>query len=283
MNNFAVFILTHGRANRVKTYHTLRRCGYTGKVYLIVDNEDKQIAQYRKLYGEQVIVFNKTDMIAPQMINTQEKRCILYARNQAFEIAKDLGLDYFMELDDDYSLFDYRFDNQKQYIQKRILSLDAVLEALLEYYKAVPALTIAMGQSGDYIGGRNSTISDAIKTKRKAMNSFICSTNRPFEFVGHINEDVNAYVLAALRGDLVLTDLQVSLTQTPTQENKGGMTELYQDNGTYMKSFFPVMLAPSCVKVAMMGYIDPRIHHAINWKHAAVKIIPETYKKVTQP
>ena len=37
--DFAVFILTHGRADNVKTYKTLKRFGYTGKIYIIIDNE----------------------------------------------------------------------------------------------------------------------------------------------------------------------------------------------------------------------------------------------------
>lgn len=41
--DFCVFILTHGRANNVETCKTLKRCGYTGKVYLLVDDEDDQI------------------------------------------------------------------------------------------------------------------------------------------------------------------------------------------------------------------------------------------------
>ena len=40
---FAVFILTHGRPDNVKTLATLKKCGYTGKIYFIVDNEDKTI------------------------------------------------------------------------------------------------------------------------------------------------------------------------------------------------------------------------------------------------
>ena len=42
MNNFAVFILTHGRPDNVITIKTLRQSGYTGKVYFIIDNEDKK-------------------------------------------------------------------------------------------------------------------------------------------------------------------------------------------------------------------------------------------------
>ena len=62
--NFAVFILTHGRADSVCTFKTLREQGYTGKIYLFCDNEDKQIAKYKNLYGsDTVIVFNKQDAI----------------------------------------------------------------------------------------------------------------------------------------------------------------------------------------------------------------------------
>ena len=38
--DFTVFILTHGRPNNVKTYKTLKRFGYTGKIHIVIDNED---------------------------------------------------------------------------------------------------------------------------------------------------------------------------------------------------------------------------------------------------
>ena len=47
---------------------------------------------------------------------------------------------------------------------------------------------------------------------RKAMNSFICSVDRPFQFVGRINEDVNTYVLLGSRG-VFLSILQIGLDQ----------------------------------------------------------------------
>ena len=40
LKDFAVFILTNGRPDRVVTYDTLKRCGYTGPIYLIVDDLD---------------------------------------------------------------------------------------------------------------------------------------------------------------------------------------------------------------------------------------------------
>ncbi len=45
-NDFAVLILSHGRADRVYTIPTLRKGGYTGKIYIVVDNEDEQQDEY---------------------------------------------------------------------------------------------------------------------------------------------------------------------------------------------------------------------------------------------
>ena len=40
--DFVAFILTHGRADNVITYNTLRNHGYTGRIVLIIDDEDTQ-------------------------------------------------------------------------------------------------------------------------------------------------------------------------------------------------------------------------------------------------
>jgi hypothetical protein len=76
--------------------------------------------------------------------------------------------------------------------------------------------------------------------------------------------------------------IQAQLVQMQTQSNAGGMTEMYLESGTYVKSFYSVMYAPSCVKVGELG--DPRsphyrIHHSINWRVAVPKIMRETVRK----
>ena len=63
-----------------------------------------------------------------------------------------------------------------------------------EYYKKIPALTIAFAQNGDFIGGIDNGKDLYRFNKRKCMNSFFCSTERRFWFLGQLNEDVN-YVL----------------------------------------------------------------------------------------
>lgn len=281
MNNFGVFILTHGRSDRVITYKTLRRCGYTGKIYLIIDNEDDQREEYEKKF-ENVMVFDKKDIAKrfDEGDNFKDRRAIFYARNASFEIAQQLGLEYYIQLDDDYTNFCYSFNTKSVYQERTLRCLDAVFESLLKFLKKTNAITVAIAQGGDFIGGAEGGFSKSITLKRKAMNSFICSTNKRLEFYGKINEDVNTYTLLNIKGELLFTINLVSLKQKRTQKQKGGMSELYLDEGTYIKSFYTIMYSPSCTKISLLGYKYKRIHHKINWDNCAVKILNEKHKLI---
>ena len=283
IKDFIVFILTHGRPDNVITYKSLRRHGYTGKVYLIIDNEDDKAGEYYKNYPGEVIMFDKLVVSKEfdEMDNFNDRRAIVYARNACFGIAKELGYTYFLELDDDYTSFDYRTDGELTYGEHQlgIKNIDAIFKSMLNFYKKIPAKSIAMAQGGDFIGGSENGFAKDIKLRRKCMNSFFCSTERVFKFVGRINEDVNTYTHAASIGDLFFTVPIVSLTQKSTQSNSGGMTDIYLDNGTYIKSFYTVMLSPSSVKISMMGDKHRRLHHMVAWNNAIPVILNQKYKK----
>lgn len=281
LDKFAVFITTHGRADNVKTYRTLRRCGYTGKIFLIVDNEDKSQGRYKEIYGNQVIIFDKSEAAKYTDIadNIPGRGAVVFARNACFDIAENLGLEWFVQMDDDYSRFDYRFDKDKKYRQVIIKNLDEVFSAFLEYFSSINADCIAFAQSGDFIGGGDGFYASSIWTKRKVMNSFFLSPSRRFDFLGRMNDDVNAYLSYGIRGRLMLTIFQVSLTQDETQKSKGGMTDIYKDSGTYQKSFYSIMYAPSCVKIDIVGSTYNRIHHRICWENAGPCIISDDLRK----
>lgn len=281
-DDFAVFILTHGRADRVITYNTLLKSGYTGKLYFIVDNEDTQIDKYKENFGaENVIIFDKLDISKryDTFDNFDNRKTIFYARNACFEIAKDLGLKYFLELDDDYTSFLFRFKEDNTLCSKPTKNINKVFEAYINFLETNKNVaSIAFAQGGDLIGGVNS---GTFKKKflRKAMNSFFCSVERPFKFYGRINEDVNTYTMEASKGLLFFTDLNFMLIQETTQANKGGMTDVYLLNGTYVKTFYSIICMPSAVKIGLMGDKSKRIHHSISWDNCVPKILNEKYKK----
>lgn len=280
--DFAVFILSHGRPNNIITLNTLRKANYTGKWYVVIDNEDNKADEYYKKYGDKVVMFDKLEISKKfdTADTSQERRTVVYARNACFEIAKEMGLTYFLELDDDYDDLAYRKEDKNKGVltQKPVKQADRMFELMIDFLEKSNALTVAFGQGGDYIGGLNSGLFKAT-IKRKAMNTFFCKTERPFKFVGRINEDVNTYVLYGGRGNLFLTIRDVMIHQLETQTNKGGMTDVYLDSGTYLKSFYSVMMCPSCVKISRMGNTNKRIHHSINWNYAVPKILSESYQK----
>ena len=285
-DDFAVFILTNNRADRVETYSILRKHGYHGRVVLMVDDEDPSKEQYIQRYGDEVYVFSKQAAIdmTDAGDNQKKRNSVVFARNYNFVVAEELGIKYFLQLDDDYTQFRYTFDNDRNYITKNIniKSLGKVIEYMLEFYIKSGATTIAMSQGGDFIGGANSKVSSLHregKFSRKVMNSFFCSTDRPFKFMGRINEDVNAYCELGLRGHLFITVPRIRLEQRQTQSNEGGLTDIYLDMGTYVKSFYSVMYAPSCVKVTEMGVTNRRLHHVVKWRHSSPMIIAEEYRK----
>lgn len=262
----------------------LRYQGYTGKIYFVIDNEDKTADRYYENFGrENVRMFDKkayADQI-DEGNNFDERRTITHARNACFDIAKGLGITYFMQLDDDYTEIKFRINNKREYPSGRFLArtlLNKCFDSLIDFYKKTPAKSIAMSQGGDWIGGGDSTFSN-YPLKRKAMNSFICSTERPFRFIGAMNEDVNTYTTLGSRGDLFFTIPFIALDQEQTQSQAGGITDMYLKYGTYCKSFTTVMMMPSSVKVSMMGNKNKRLHHRIKWNNTVPKIVSEELRK----
>lgn len=280
--DFVVFILSHGRPDKVDTYKTLAKSGYTGPLYIIIDNEDKTAARYYQNFGDKVIMFDKAAIAETfdEGDNFQDRRAVIYARNACFDIARQLGFTYFMELDDDYTDFRYKTDSHFNSINKEdIKNLNDVFELLLDYYKSIPAKSIAVAQGGDFLGGLANDIDKSLNRRRKCMNTFICSINRPFKFVGRINEDVNTYTWYQGLGNLFLTFPLLAIQQNPSQKTGGGMTELYLDSGTYIKSFYTVMYSPGSIQIRLMRSNHPRLHHQIKWDCTVPAIISEKYRK----
>ena len=282
-DDLCVFILTHGRPDHVHTYNTLMKAGYTGKVYIVIDDEDKQADGYRKRFGDKVLTFCKAEWAekTDEGDNFNHRKAIVYARNACWDLAKQVGCRYFVQFDDDYTKFQLRHNSQHQYVSGCVThKIDEIIESMLEFFISLNATSIAMSQGGDHIGGESGC--ERPRLSRKCMNSWFCDVEKPITFFGHMNEDVSAYVTYGHRGQLFLTAYQIMLVQKPTQVTPGGMSDLYLTSGTYTKSFYTVMANPSCVQIGAMG--DPRgsgfrIHHDINWHKAVPKILAEKHRK----
>lgn len=280
-DDFVAIILTHGRPDNVKTYNTLRKQGYTGQIVIVIDNEDKTADKYIENFGrENIVIIDKAAYA--EGVDTgdlaEDRRCVVYARNASFDIAGFLGYRYFVMLDDDYVGFRFRYEDQGKLKGIQAKNLDEVFSAMIDFLDESDALTVAFSQGGDFIGGLNNAFWRS-RIKRKAMNTFFCDVQKPFEFMGSINEDVNMYTLLGNRGELILSVADISVEQLPTQANAGGLTDIYLDKGTYIKSFYSVLFSPQCVKVRDMGPKHRRFHHNVSWNNCVPLILSESLKK----
>tara|TARA_R100001086_G_scaffold80271_1_gene39136 strand:- start:156 stop:1007 length:852 start_codon:yes stop_codon:yes gene_type:complete len=280
--DFVALILSFGRPDNVKTLKTLQKYGYKGDFRIVCSDDDKTLDLYKQNFGDKVVVFSKKEIAKTFDTgdNLQDWRTIVFARNACFDIAEKEGFKYFIELDDDYTSFNYRVNSEGRYQTKktRIKDINIFLNILLRLYKKTNAKAVCMAQAGDFVGGDSCSLFKK-GLGRKAMNSHVCSTERRFKFMGRVNEDVNTYVNLGNKGNLFFTACEFALTQEITQSNEGGMSDTYALEGTYIKSFYSVMYNPSSVKVGLMGAKNMRLHHKINWNKSVPKILEEKYKK----
>ena len=292
---FCIIILSHGRPQDQATVSTLDRFGYTGDWYILLDDEDSTIEEYKKLYGEDKIkVFSKEEIMdsVDTLDNFHIRKTVVYARNASYKVVKGMGYKYFMMCEDDHDSVRWRMSPEIVYSSKMVSfdknyhALDQIIDIMLDYFIATPRIqTLCMAQSGDYIGGGNSRMATA-QFRRKAMGTFITRVDNPIKFSGTMNDDTNAYTSLASMGNLMLTTGFIAVNTKQTQKNSGGNTELYASMGTYVKSFYSVIGHPSGVKISTLANNGDRVknnifrvHHRVNWKNVAPMILRQNVKK----
>lgn len=305
-DDFGIFILAHGRPESVVTANRLAADGYSGRWWLVCDDEDPTLPEYQRLWGDdRVKVFHKSDDDCDMLDNGDPSRTrsvVVYARNATEAIAQQIAaedaangrtpLAYYMQCDDDYTGIGHRYTvaGESSLRWTTVRDLDTLMNAMVDLLIDTDALTVAMAQGGDWIGGLATSLTER-SHKRKAMNTFVVRVGTPVGFLGRINEDVNTYVLKGSRGEVFLTAYQVGVSQRETQKGKGGMTDAYTDHasgGTYLKSFYSVVAHPAAVSIGVIagwqdGFGYPRVHHRVEWNRAVPKIVPGRFAKPTPP
>ena len=282
--SFCIFIISHGRPDGVVTLNSINRCKYTGPLFIVCDNEDKTVDQYRENHGEDtVLIFDKKHYasLVDSCDNFQDRRTTTHARNACFDLAKERGFEYFLVLDDDYMWFRYTKIENNELKRPRIADFNKAAESVIGFLNSDERISsVCFMQGGDMFGGVESTSLLGVFPfkKRKAMNSFFCKTDRRFWFFSRLNEDVNTYMSLGNRGGIFMTIPEIQLCQKQTQTNKGGMSEAYLDGGTYVKSFYTVMIGPSYCKTTLSTSMK-RLHHKMSWNNAVPKMLSDNWKK----
>lgn len=279
-DDFAVFILTHGRPDTIHTLDTLKRGNYTGKWYLVIDNEDKQAERYYERYGkERVIMFDK--LAISKTFDTadlsQERRAIVYARNAVFQLAKDMGYDYFAMVDDDVTGLSFRYEKDGKLVGKPVKDFDKVSSVILETMDNTGTDYFSFGTDKNYIGGAANSQYQR-KIIDKVYNFIFCRTDQEHFYKGIMNEDEIHNILSMSVGKLVKSSTAIQISMKPVgRDSVGGNAETYEENGyySYVRNFYPVIAFPVLkLKAGKKGFT-----FGCDRAHYTVQVLPETLKK----
>lgn len=246
---FAVFILTHGRPNNQLTVKSLADVGYSGDLYLVVDDQDTTIDEYIDVWGaDKIIIFNKDYFIrnTDTGLHTPVPKFAVFARNAIEHIAKEMGYKTFMMLDDDITRFRVRLpdgDSLKSYQIKG--QFNSIIENSVDYVLNCDIACLGLGFCNLYIGGV-ANFNKENPRQRLCAEAFIRNTAHPISWRLNMVEDLITSIDAAISGDVWFQFLPIQCEILMSEGAvDGGNSDVYRQLGMYKISFMPVIAYPS--------------------------------------
>jgi hypothetical protein len=83
----------------------------------------------------------------------------------------------------------------------------------------------------------------------------------------------------AMRAKLIYGFTNVRGLAKPPEEQTGGLTEIYSQDGQYNKSYYAILANPGISTISKQFTTLTRYYHKVNLSRIAPKIIRVSYKK----
>lgn len=278
--NFAVFICTHGRPDKQHTLDTLRRTGYTGNIYLVVDDEDDTIVSLDRYVDgvTQVVQFCKQGYINSMDTGTIEnqRKCILYAKGACEDLAKHMKLDAFVIADDDIKKFRYRYVEDGHLKSQNITkNMDAVIEAYTNCMVECNLTATGFGFTQFYFSGKDSFSADNTQKYRVPYNFVFRNPKYKVNWMSWFGEDIITAVYYGRIGQMWTAIPYVQQDIVELASADGGMKDVYDSNSSVRLAMQNVMYLPS--ELCAFFYRD-KFMASINKDKAFPKLISSKFQ-----
>lgn len=277
---FAIFITTHGRADNQITLNTFKSLGYTGDWYLVLDNTDSQHDAYVANFGaDHIIVFDKQAFICRTDFcqYVPQPKAVVFARNAVEYIAREMGYQYFMVVDDDVTNLRLRYpENGSLKSAKLHNCIDQILDGVVKYLATSKIACVTFGFTNTYRGGVAS-VEKFTSRNRLCAELFIRNGAIPVDWRANFVEDLVTSIDVGLQGYVCLQFMPIQLELCMSEGAvSGGMSEAYNATGRFKFYSMPAIIYPNCVSVEFDG---------TKWKtrtkaeYSVPKIISSRYRK----
>lgn len=247
----AVFIISHNRPE-VYTYHALRLSGYRNDIYIIVDDKDPQLDEYKKRYKENILIYSKDDYTMIDMADLLPSlNSATTPKYAAFRFASEMGLDAMAIFDDDLKDFKYRYESNGKLSTK--------------WFADSPKMQSVLGACFEFVAGQQIPVClsfypaakvfpDTMKKFiRQSINMFVTTPNfglrtvrRLCPFKCRFYEDESFFVKLNSIGALVfaLQNITFMSATFETKDNNGGMNPVYEQTSIYSRKFHLMLENP---------------------------------------
>ena len=275
-------ICTHGRPDKQYTLEALRKAGYTGKIILVVDDEDdtvdKLCSNYED-YNTSVCIFPKQCYIdhvdyGPKLF----RKVILYGKCACENLAKKLQLDTFVISDDDTKQFRFRWvEDGKLRAVNITKDFDRVFEAFIEYMLTADITALSFGYTSSYLKGTQVFDPHVLCNNRVAYNFVFRNAKHEVDWRGSYGEDLITACISGIKGNIWMNIPTVQNDMVVQGKSSGGMTELYKSQDSFELVQCETMYCPTSMTAQ---YYKTRWYGAVQRENTFPKIISSRHSKL---
>lgn len=284
-SDFAVFIITYKRPDKQLTYSALKSCGYTGKIYFVIDDTDPTIQQYIDNYGvSNIFVFNKNHYINSEIYDTGTNEGVyataLYARNAVEDIAKSLSLSYFAVIDDDMVNFVIRFPKDNKLPGTKIQNMDILFDAYIDILSC-GVTCVGFGNARSYFGGIKAYSPERLNSRIIITNLYIRNASKKVIWTSWTLEDDITVLTDSKVGGIWLSIPFVQQIPSPFNDlnNSGGNVELYKNKSRYNVYFTEIKYFPGIMYMKCPDKDTKEVTLVRNQNRCFQKIVSSKYRK----
>lgn len=269
MKDFAVFILSHNRAENIDTLDMLKKTKYSGKYYVVISTDDHQISRYKELIApENLLIFDKDSINVDSMTPSSNKKrnSPLYARQYICNyVRNNTNYKYFLMADDDIKQVVHKVNNNGRMKNIVVNDINPIFIYFIQFLCCSDNLAgVSPSYGAGFIGG----IKDILKVGRDCFQFVFFKTSKIKDYVGFREEDT---LLSLINFEYIYIRFCGMAKVTPIMGRGVGGNEYKEKE--FPPSLFPFIVRPSGIKpIAFMR------RKRFN-KFCYPKIIREQYKK----
>lgn len=277
MSDVDVFIPSYHRSDNLKSLRYLCGIGWEPKnIHILIDNEAGDEKDYRETcerYGcclEVLDIAEQRRRFDYVHREPQSRRAAGMMRNAFCEYAERKGIDFYLVMDDDTSGFEVKLNGKYQRYEVKKPLIDYVLGEVRDMMMKKGLGAFALPQTGDFIGG---------ESKRyympKMMNCVCYLTGYIRRGERGVQDNDTSMFCGVLNEGLMCGSFADGLTlkQTVSGTNSGGLTDLYHEQKLLNKSLVVPIQFPGAVYAERQEMNGGRLHHHIEYRYLMPRIL----------